>query len=306
MTPTLKPWSFSNVPPVEPGTPQVRGIRDVASSDAVLPDPKSTVKIATWNINSLKVRLPHVLAWLESNRVEILGLQETKLTDDKFPVAELESAGYDAVFAGQKTYNGVALLTRKGVGATDVVINIPGFEDAQRRVISATVDGVRVVSAYVPNGQSVDSEKYQYKLAWFAALRQWLAGELQRYPRLAIVGDFNVAPEDRDVHDPRAWEGQVLVSPREREALRALVGLGLHDAFRMFDQPEKSFTWWDYRMLAFRRNAGLRIDHILLSEALRTTCTACVIDREARKREQPSDHAPVTATLAFDGGRPAP
>ena len=264
------------------------------------------MKIATWNINSLKVRLPHVLDWLEANPVEILGLQETKLTDEKFPVAELEAAGYGAVFAGQKTYNGVALLTKKGIETSDVVVNIPGFEDPQQRVISATVDGMRVVSAYVPNGQSVDSEKYQYKLAWFAALHEWLAGELQRYPRFAIVGDFNVAPEDRDVHDPRAWEGQVLVSPRERQALRALIDLGLHDSFRLFDQPGKSFTWWDYRMLAFRRNAGLRIDHILLSEVLRTTCTACVIDREARKREQPSDHAPVTATLALDGGGLAP
>jgi len=255
------------------------------------------MKIATWNVNSLKVRLPHVLDWLVENPVEVLCIQETKLTDDKFPVAEIEAAGYRALFAGQKTYNGVALLVQTGYEINDVSVNIPGFEDEQKRVISATVDDMRVICAYVPNGQAVESDKYRYKLAWLAALHQWVAGEMQKYPKLALLGDYNIAPEDRDVHDPKAWAGQVLCSEPERAAFTQLTALGLHDAFRLFDQPDKSYSWWDYRMLGFRRNAGLRIDHILLSEKLRACCSACVIDRVPRKREQPSDHAPVIATL---------
>jgi exodeoxyribonuclease-3 len=255
------------------------------------------MKIATWNVNSLKVRLGHVLNWLAENPVDVLCLQETKLTDDKFPVAEIEAAGYQPLFAGQKTYNGVALLVRQGRVAADVTVNIPGFEDEQKRVISATVDGVRIVCAYVPNGQAIDSDKYQYKLRWLAAMRDWIADELSRHPKLALLGDYNIAPEDRDVHDPKAWEGQVLVSVPERAALAALQALGLHDSFRLFEQAEKSFSWWDYRMLGFRRNAGMRIDHILLSDPLRATCTACVIDRAPRKLEQPSDHTPVIATI---------
>jgi len=253
------------------------------------------MKLATWNVNSLKVRLPQVLQWLTDNPVDILCLQETKLTDDKFPVAEIEAAGYQVVFSGQKTYNGVAILSKLPI--TDVAKNNPRYEDAQQRILAATIGGVRVVCAYVPNGQSVDSDKYEYKLGWLAALHDWLAEEAQQHPQLAVVGDYNIAPDDRDVHDPVAWAGQVLVSDKERAALQRLFDIGLTDAFRLFEQAEKSFSWWDYRQLGFRLNKGLRIDHILLSPALAGRCTACVIDRVPRKWEQPSDHAPVVATI---------
>lgn len=257
------------------------------------------MKLATWNINSLKVRLPQVLDWLAANPVDALCLQELKLTDDKFPREAIEEAGYHAAFTGQKTYNGVAVLSR--TPPRDVVRNMPGYEDMHQRLIGVTLDSpageVRVLSAYCPNGQSIDSDKYVYKLAWYAALREHVAAELARYPRLALLGDFNVAPDDRDVHDPAKWAGQVHVSEPERAALQALLDLDLADAFRLFEQPEKSFSWWDYRMLGFRRNAGLRIDHILLSPPLREACTACTIDKEPRRNEQPSDHAPVVATL---------
>ena len=255
------------------------------------------MRIATWNINSLKMRLPHVLDWLARNPVDVLALQETKLTDDKFPAAELEAAGYAAHFIGQRTYNGVAILTRAAVAVTDVVADIPGFEDDQKRVLSATVDGVRVVCVYVPNGQSVGTDKYAYKLRWMAALAAWLRGEVAAHPRLVVVGDYNVAPEDRDIHDPKVWDGQVMCSAPEREAFQAVASLGLVDAFRLFDQPEKSFTWWDYRMLGFQKGRGLRIDHILVSAAMKDACTACTIDRNERKKPQPSDHAPVLATF---------
>lgn len=257
------------------------------------------MKIATWNVNSLKVRLPHVIDWLASTRVEVLCLQELKLPDEKFPLAELEAAGYRSVFTGQKTYNGVAILARADVpmATHDVVCNIPGFEDPQRRLIAATVNGVRVVCAYFPNGQAPGSEKFVYKLAWLDALTAWLEQELARHPRLVLAGDYNIAPEDRDVHDPAAWEGQNLVSPPERAAFARLLGLGLSDSFRLFDQEPKLFSWWDYRMLGFRRNAGLRIDHILLSPALKPACRACAIDKLPRKLDQPSDHAPVTVDL---------
>ena len=257
------------------------------------------MKIATWNINSLNVRLPQVIAYLQATPVDALCLQELKLTDDKFPVAAFEEIGYHAAFTGQKTYNGVAILTRQPV--RNVTKNIDGFEDPQQRVIAATLDTpageVRVISAYCPNGQSLDSDKYDYKLKWFAAFRDGLQKELGRYPRLAVLGDYNVAPDDRDVHDPAKWEGSVLVSEPERAAFRSLLDVGLHDAFRLFEQPPKSFSWWDYRQLGFRRNAGLRIDHILLSDTLKAVCSECVIEREIRKNEQPSDHAPVMATL---------
>ena len=253
------------------------------------------MQIATWNVNSLKVRLPHVLQWLADNPVNVLCLQETKTIDERFPVAELEAAGYQVVFSGQKTYNGVAILSKMPI--EDVVRNNPRYEDAQQRILAATIAGVRIVCAYVPNGQSVDSDKYVYKLAWLAALRDWLADEALRHPNLAVVGDYNIAPEDRDVHDPLAWVGQVLVSDRERAALGGLIELGLQDAFRLFEQAEKSFSWWDYRQLGFRLNKGMRIDHILLSPALAARCSACVIDRVPRKWEQPSDHAPVIATI---------
>ena len=253
------------------------------------------MKIATWNVNSLKVRLPHVLQWLEDNPVDILCLQETKLTDDKFPVMEIEAAGFQVAFTGQKTYNGVAILSRKP--ETDIVRNNPLFPDEQQRIVAATYDGLRIVSVYVPNGQAVGSEKYAYKLEWLGMLKEWLATEQRKYPKLAVLGDYNIAPEDRDVYDPVAWEGNVLVSGPERDAFRALQEIDLTDAFRLFEQPEKSWSWWDYRQLGFQKNRGLRIDHILLSRALVPHCTACTIDRLPRKWTQPSDHTPVIAEL---------
>jgi exodeoxyribonuclease-3 len=254
------------------------------------------MQIATWNVNSLRVRLPHVLQWLGENPVDVLCLQETKTIDSKFPVAEIEAAGYQVAFSGQPTYNGVAILSRHTID--DVVKNNPLFPDEQQRIITATIQGLRIVCAYVPNGQSVGSEKYQYKLAWLKALRQWLETELSQHPNLALLGDYNIAPDDRDVHDPVAWQGQVLVSDAERDEFKALCGLNLTDAFRLFEQAEKLYSWWDYRQMAFRRNMGMRIDHILLSPTLASRCTACTIDKLPRKWEQPSDHTPVIATLA--------
>ena len=253
------------------------------------------MKLVTWNVNSLKVRLPQVLQWLETNPVDVLCIQETKLTDDKFPQSEIEAAGYQVAFSGQKTYNGVAILSRHAM--TDVQKNNPLFEDAQQRIIAATIEGMRIVCAYVPNGQAPDSEKYPYKLSWLASLQQWIKQEMTQHPALAVLGDYNIAPDDRDVYDPAAWVGQNLVSPPERAALQALLDLGLKDSFRMFEQAEKSFSWWYYRQLGFRLNKGMRIDHILLSAPLASRCTSCVIDKVPRKWEQPSDHAPVIATL---------
>jgi exodeoxyribonuclease-3 len=254
------------------------------------------MKLATWNVNSLAVRLPQLLAWLQANPVDALVLQETKLSDDKFPRAEIEAAGYAVQFHGQKTYNGVALLSRSA--ATDVVKNIPGHDDAQARVIAGTVDGVRTIGAYVPNGQSTDSDKFIYKLRWLDALRDWLRDELAAHPKLVLMGDFNIAPEDRDVYDPVAWAGQVLCTPQERAHFQGLLALGLVDSFRLFEQPPKPWSWWDYRNLAFRKNQGLRIDHILVSQALRPQVLACTIDKAPRKNERPSDHAPVVAEIA--------
>ena len=253
------------------------------------------MKIAAWNVNSLKVRLPQLLDWLAAQQPDVLCLQETKLEDVNFPQQAIVDAGYAVVFHGQKTYNGVALLSRLGLDVDDVVCNNPHFPDPQKRLIAATVQGVRVISAYVPNGQEVGSDKYAYKLDWLAALERWLGEELAQHPQLALAGDFNIAPEDRDVHNPAAWAGQILCSDTEREAFRRLLALGLKDSFRLFEQPEKSFSWWDYRMLGFQKNLGLRIDHVLLSDALAAQCTAAGIDREMRKRERPSDHAPVWA-----------
>ncbi|MGZ5035964.1 MAG: exodeoxyribonuclease III [Usitatibacter sp.] len=253
------------------------------------------MRLATWNVNSLRVRLPHLLDWLASNAPDVVCLQETKCDDASFPAAELAAAGYCSVHHGQRTYNGVAILSRgEGSGPCR---GIPDFADEQSRVIAADFAGVRVVSVYVPNGQSVGSDKYAYKLRWFEALEAWLSRELAAHPRLAVLGDFNVAPEDRDVHDPAAWEGSVLFSAPEREALARLARLGFADGFRLFEQPEKSFTWWDYRMGAFRRNMGLRIDHVLLSPALARICRACTIDVAPRRLERPSDHAPVVCEL---------
>ncbi len=260
------------------------------------------MKLATWNVNSLKVRLPHVLDWLAANPVDVLCLQETKQQDSDFPQAELQAAGYHSVFSGQKTYNGVAILSRES--ASDVQFGIPDHADEQKRVIAATFtsgsiasDRIRVVCVYVPNGQSVDSDKYHYKLKWLVALHDWLKEELTRYPKLVLLGDYNIAPEDRDVHDPIAWQGNVLVSEPERQQFKNLAQLGLRDSFRLFEQAEKSYSWWDYRMMAFRRNHGLRIDHILISEPLVAQCKSCVIDKAPRKLERPSDHTPVVVEL---------
>jgi exodeoxyribonuclease-3 len=274
-------------------------------------------RIAAWNVNSIKVRLPHVLRWLESQEkartpIDALCLQELKLTDDKYPHAELEAAGYISLVAGQKTYNGVAIIVRKAALAAIAsdaattflkpIRNIPGNDDEQQRILAATIpfagtQPIRLISAYFPNGQSPESEKFQYKLAWLNALQTWLQTELSSHPRLALLGDFNIAPEDRDVHEPAKWVGQNLVSPEERSAFMQLIDLGLSDSFRLFEQAPKVFSWWDYRMMGFRRNAGMRIDHVLLSEALKDCCVASRIDKEPRTWEQPSDHAPVIAEL---------
>ena len=254
------------------------------------------MKLATWNVNSLNVRLPRLLDWLPAAQPDVVCLQETKMQDAKFPRDELARAGYLAYFAGQRTYNGVALLVRESLGpAADIVTALPDFADDQKRVIAATVGGVRVIDFYVPNGQAVDSDKYRYKLAWGAAATRYLRDELARNARVAVAGDFNIAPEDRDVHDPALWAGQVLCSDPERALFRDWLALGLRDSFRLFDQPAQTFSWWDYRQLAFAKNRGLRIDHILLSAPLAAACGGCRIDRNARKGEKPSDHAPVIA-----------
>lgn len=254
------------------------------------------MKITTWNVNSLAIRLPQLLAWLSAEQPDLVVLQETKLTDDKFPHAELAEAGWQAQWFGQRTYNGVALLSR-GEAAGAVLRNIPGFDDEQARVIAGTAGGLRVVGAYFPNGQAPGSEKFAYKMRWLDALREWLRAELQQHPQLVLLGDFNIAPEDHDVHDPVLWAGQIHCTDEERAHFRGLLGLGLHDAFRLFEQPPKSWSWWDYRNLAFRRNQGLRIDHILVSDGLKARVKACRIDKAPRRNERPSDHAPVIVEL---------
>ena len=276
-----------------------------------------SIRIAAWNVNSLKVRLPHVLRWLQDQDkkkepIDALCLQELKLTDEKYPHQELEAAGYLSLAAGQKTYNGVAIIVRKAALASIAsdaattflkpIRNIPNYQDEQQRILAATIpfsgmQPIRLVSAYFPNGQSPDSDKFAYKLNWLNSLQTWLVSEMEQNLRLALLGDFNIAPEDQDVHDPKAWEGQNLVSPPERNAFQELINLGLSDSFRMFEQAPKTYSWWDYRMMGFRRNAGMRIDHILLSAALKEKCSASVVDKEPRTWEQPSDHAPVIATI---------
>ncbi|HET20455.1 MAG TPA: exodeoxyribonuclease III [Chromatiales bacterium] len=255
------------------------------------------MKIATWNVNSLRVRLPQVLEWMGAEQPDILAMQETKLVDEKFPVEAFRELGYEVAFSGQPTYNGVAVLARQPL--EDVVTDIPGFEDHQRRVLAATVGGVRVIDLYVVNGEAVGSDKFAYKLAWLEAAHDWIHDELKRHPQTVVLGDFNIAPDDRDVHDPEAWREKILCSTPEREALRRLLDLGLSDVFRQFEQPEKSFSWWDYRMNGFRRNLGLRIDLILASTPLAERCTASGIDKVPRGWERPSDHAPAWAV--FDG-----
>ena len=279
-----------------------------------------SIRIAAWNVNSLKVRLPHVLRWLQHQEkkqqaIDALCLQELKLTDDKYPHQELEAAGYLSMAAGQKTYNGVAIIVRKAALAAIAsdaattflkpIRNIPGNDDEQQRILAATIPfagtkPIRLVSAYFPNGQSPESDKFVYKLNWLSKLQTWLTEELQQNQRLALLGDFNIAPTDQDVHDPKAWEGQNLVSAPERNAFQELINLGLHDSFRMFEQAPKTYSWWDYRMMGFRRNAGMRIDHILLSGALKEKCSASIVDKEPRAWEQPSDHAPVIAEIKKD------
>ncbi len=251
------------------------------------------MKIATWNVNSLKVRLPQVLDWLATSQADILCLQETKLTNENFPAADIEAAGYRVVYSGQKTYNGVAIISKRP--ADEVLTDIPGLDDPQRRILAATIEGVRVLNLYVVNGQEVGSEKYAWKLDWLARVTDYIQEQLKHEQRLVVLGDFNIAPEDRDVHDPEAWHERILCSTPEREALQRIMELGLVDTFRLFPQEDASFSWWDYRAAAFRRNRGLRIDLILASRALAEHCNACSIDKEPRRLERPSDHTPVLA-----------
>ena len=257
------------------------------------------MNLATWNVNSLTVRLPQVLDWLsaqnEQGAIDVLALQETKTTDDKFPQAEIEAAGYQVAFFGQKTYNGVALIAKHPI--TEVVHNIPGFADEMARVITATVNGVRVVGAYFPNGQAPDSDKFVYKMNWLNALQAFIEDELTRHDKLVLMGDFNITWDDLDVWDPVALAGTIHCTDEERAHFKALLDLGLTDAFWLFEQAPKSFSWWDYREFAFRRNRGLRIDHILVSSALVKSVSACVIDKAPRKNERPSDHTPVVVSL---------
>jgi exodeoxyribonuclease-3 len=253
------------------------------------------MQLATWNVNSLTVRLPQVLDWLAANPVDALVLQETKTTDDTFPHEAIQAAGYHVAFFGQKTYNGVALLSRSEI--TEVVKNIPNFEDDMARVIAGTVEGVRVIGAYFPNGQAPDSDKFVYKMRWLEALQHWLREELQQHPKLVLMGDFNITVDDRDVWDPVGLKDTIHCTVEERAHFQALIDLGTHDAYRLFEQAEKNFSWWDYREFAFRRNRGLRIDHILVSDALNSSVQACVIDKAPRKNERPSDHTPVVVTL---------
>lgn len=254
------------------------------------------MKLATWNVNSLKVRLPHVLELLAEHKPDALCLQETKTEDDKFPLEEITAAGYRVVFSGQKTYNGVAILSRNE--AQSVVSGMPNHDDVQKRVLAATIDGVRVICVYIPNGEAVESEKYKYKLDWLGRLNAWLKEEMSAHAKLALLGDYNIAPEERDVHDPKFWTGKVLFSEPEKAAFRSLIALGLTDSFRLFEQPEKSYSWWDYRLNGFKRNLGLRIDHILLSQELAQSCKSCAIDKTPRAKERPSDHAPVIAEIS--------
>jgi exodeoxyribonuclease III len=255
------------------------------------------MKLASWNVNSLNVRLPHVLEWLSAARPDVLVLQEIKQVSEAFDVRAFRDLGFAAVASGQKTYNGVAIVSRTPL--SDIVKDFPGFDDPQRRILAATIDGVRVINLYVPNGSSVGSEKYDYKLGWLAALRGFLEQELQTHEKLIVLGDFNIAPDDRDVYDPEKWGDNILCSPAERAALRSILDLGLTDVFRRFEQADKTFSWWDYRAAGFRRNAGLRIDLILASDALAVHCDASYVDREPRTWERPSDHAPVVADFSM-------
>lgn len=255
------------------------------------------MKVATWNVNSLKVRLPHVLDWLAASEVDVLCLQETKTTDENFPVDEITAAGYHVAYSGQKTYNGVAILSKQP--ATDIITDIPGLDDPQRRILGATIDGVRVLDLYVVNGQEVGSEKFEHKLFWLDKVTDHICTQLQEYEQFVVVGDFNIAPDDRDVYDPEAWHERILCSTPERNALQKIIDLGLTDTFRLFEQAENSYSWWDYRAAAFRRNRGLRIDLVLASRTLADNCVSCEIDKEPRSLERPSDHTPVVAEFSL-------
>jgi exodeoxyribonuclease-3 len=254
------------------------------------------MKLASWNVNSLKVRLPHVLDWLQQQQPDILGVQETKTIDENFPVEEIQAAGYHVAFAGQKTYNGVAVISKSE--AVDIITDLPGIEDPQRRVLGATIGDVRFLNLYVPNGSEVGSEKYEYKVDWLDKLAQYVETQIAEHENFVVVGDFNIAPDDRDVHDPEAWHERILCSTPERDSLKRLIDLGLSDTFRLFEQEEKLFSWWDYRAAGFRRNLGLRIDLVLSSPAMTERCTASYIDKEPRKLERPSDHAPAVAEFS--------
>lgn len=254
------------------------------------------MKIATWNVNSIKVRLPQVLNWLEAEKPDVLGMQETKVENDTFPKALIEAAGFQVAISGQKTYNGVAVISRKPM--TDIVTDLPGIDDPQRRVLGVSIGELRLLNLYVPNGQAVESDKYDYKMQWLAQCRNYLHNELGQHEHLVVMGDFNIAPENMDVYDSDSLTGQVLFSERERQAFAELIDLGLTDTFRMFEQKPDTFSWWDYRMGMFRRNRGLRIDHMLASRAMKNRCTSCHIDREPRTWERPSDHVPVVAEFS--------
>ncbi len=251
------------------------------------------MKIASWNVNSLRVRLPQVLEWLEDNQVDVLALQETKMVDEDFPVEEIQQAGYEVQYSGQKTYNGVAILSKQE--GSDVVKDIKDLDDPQRRILAATVDDVRVLNLYVVNGKEVGSDKYEYKLDWLKKVTAFIKQDLKKYPRYVVLGDFNIAPEDADVHSPEAWRDKILCSDEERQALTTITDLGFVDTFRLFDQEENTFSWWDYRGGGFRRNQGLRIDLILASSLLEGACSFSVVDKAPRANERPSDHAPVIA-----------
>lgn len=253
----------------------------------------NSLKIASWNVNSLRVRLPHVLAWLNEHQPDIVALQELKIPDADFPFEVIQDAGYSVIASGQRTYNGVAVLSRNS--ATDIVTDLPGLEDPQRRVLAVTVDDIRVINVYIPNGESITSEKYQYKLNWLDKFELYLRAESKKHSKIVILGDFNIAPANIDVHDPAEWEGQVLFSEPERQAFYRMLQLGFQDCFRQLNPDDKSYSWWDYRMNAFKRDRGLRIDHILANHRLAMTCKRAYIDKTPREWERPSDHAPVVA-----------
>lgn len=255
-----------------------------------------SLKIATWNVNSLRVRLSQVLNWLRDNQPDVLAIQETKVLDANFPLVEINQAGYQAMFSGQKAYNGVALFSR--IEGLYPIFDMPKFADPQRRLLGITVGDIRIINIYVPNGESIQSEKFRYKLNWLSHLKSFLQNELSNYSKLIVLGDFNIAPDDLDVYDPKRWEGQVLCSEFERTLLREILQLGFKDSFRLHPQPEKSFSWWDYRLNAFKRNLGLRIDHIFVSDALSAQCRHCMIDKMPRSWERPSDHTPVIAEFS--------